>query len=138
MSTKTLSPDLEYYIGKLQPEYEYADQAKIGQMLDQYGIPFFYKQATLISDNGRRTVWHPDFTLPTYNNVVIEYNSNDHRTDSAGSKSDLASQNNIAALFLNRSDLAKPDWQQRLYDRLEEMYHQPFAQRDSRNPQRRY
>jgi hypothetical protein len=136
MSTKTLSSDLEYYIGKLQPQYESEDQAKIGHMLDQYGIPFFYRQATMISDNGRRTIWRPDFTLPTYNNAVIEYNSNDAHP--AGSKSDLAKQNNIAALFLNQSDLAKPDWQQCLYDRLEQMYHQPFAQRDRRNPRSRY
>jgi len=136
MSTKTLGPDLEYYIGKLQPQYESVDQAKIGRMLDQYGIPFFYKQATLVQDNGHRTIWRPDFTLPTYNNAVIEYSQNNGRA--ASSKSDLAKQNNIAALFLNQSDLAKPDWQQRLYDRLEQMYHQPFAQRDGRDPQGRY
>ena len=133
MTIGTLSPDLEYYICRLQPQYESEGQARIGRMLDEYGIPFFYKQATLISDNGRRTVWRPDFTLPTYNNAVIEYSQNDGRA--ASSKSDLAKRNNIAALFLNGSDLAKPDWQQRLYDRLEEMYHQPFAQRHSRNPQ---
>ena len=138
MSTKTLSPDLEYYIGKLQPQYESDGQAKIGRMLDQYGIAFFYKQATLICDNGRRTILRPDFTLPTYNNAVIEYSPNDHCTAGAGSKSDVYRQNNVAALFLDRSDLAKPDWQQRLYDRLEEMYHQPFAQRDSRNAQAPY
>jgi len=138
MSTETLSPDLEYYIGKLQSQYESAGQEKIGRMLDKYGIPFFYKQATLICDNGRRKVWRPDFTLPTYNNVVIEYNPNDRRTDGAGDKSDVYRQNNLAALFLDRSDLAKPDWQQRLYDKLEEMYRQPFAQRDSTNAQGRY
>ena len=138
MSTKTLSPDLEYYIGKLQPQYESKGQEMIARMLDQYGIPFFYKQATLICDKGRRKIWRPDFTLPTYNNAVIEYNPNNRCTDSAGSKSDVYRQNNVAALFLDRSDLAKPDWQQRLYDRLEEMYRQPFAQRDSRNAQARY
>ena len=138
MNTKTLNQDLEYYIGKLQPQYESAGQEKIGRMLDQYGIPFFYKQATLICDNGRRKIWRPDFTLPTYNNAVIEYNPNDRRTAGAGSKSDVYRQNNVAALFLDRSDLAKPDWQQRLYDRLEEIYHQPFARRDSRSDQGRY
>ena len=138
MNTKTLNQDLEYYIGKLQPQYESAGQEKIGRMLDQYGIPFFYKQATLICDNGRRKIWRPDFTLPTYNNAVIEYNPNDRHTDGAGGRSDLYRQNNVAALFLDRSDLATPDWQQRLYDRLEEIYHQPFARRDSRSDQGRY
>ena len=138
MNTKTLNQDLEYYIGKLQPQYESAGQEKIGRMLDQYGIPFFYKQATLMCDNGRRKICRPDFTLPTYNNAVIEYNPNDRGTDSDGSKSDVYRHNNVAALFLVRSDLAKPDWQQRLYDRLEEIYHQPFARRDSRSDQGRY
>lgn len=138
MSTKTLSSDLEYYIGKLQPQYESEDQAKIGHMLDQYGIPFFYKQATLVQDNGHRTIWRPDFTLPTYNNAVIEYSSNGDDSTETNSKTDLARHNNIAALFLNRSDLVGTDWQQRLYDRLEEMYHQPFVQRHSRSPQGRY
>ena len=136
MSTKILSPDLEYFLGKLQPPYESQGQAKIGRMLDQYGIPFFYKQATLIFDNGRRTVWRPDFTLPTYNNAVIEYSQNDGRA--ASSKSDLAKRNNIAALILKPSNLAGPDWQQRLYDRLEQIYHQPFAQRHNRSSQGGY
>jgi len=136
MTPRTLSLDLEHYIGKLQPPYESQGQAKIGRMLDEYGIPFFYKQATLIFDNGRRTIWRPDFTLPTYNNAVIQYSQDNGRP--ASSKGDLARQNNIAALFLSQGDLAPPDWQQRLYDRLEQIYHQPFAQRDGRNPQGRY
>jgi hypothetical protein len=136
MKAETPSRDLEYYVGKLQPQYESQGQAKIGRMLDGYGIPFFYKQATMIFDNGRRTIWRPDFTLPTYNNAVIQYSPNGARC--AGSKSDVAKRNNITALFLNESDLAGTDWQKRLYDRLEEMYRQPFAQRCGRTPQGRY
>jgi len=138
MSTITPSPDLEYYLGKLQPQYESEGQAKIGRMLDEYGIPFFYKQATMVCENGRRTIWRPDFTLPTYNNAVIQYCPNDNSPSSVGNKSDLARGNNIAALFMNGSDLVGPDWQKRLYDRLEELYHEPFAQRCSRIPQGRY
>ena len=129
MNTKTLSPDLEYYIGKLQPQYESEGQARIGRMLDEYRIPFFYRQATMVCHNGRRTIWRPDFTLPTYNNAVIQYCPNGSGSTGAGSKSDLARQNNIAALFLKDSDMVGPDWQKQLYDRLEEMYHQPFADR---------
>lgn len=129
MKTNSLSPDLECYIGKLQPHYEFAGQAKIGRMLDEYGIPFFYKQPTLICDNGRRKIWHPDFTLPTYNNLVIEYNPSDDHTADASSKSDVYRRNGIAVLFLDQSDLAKPDWRQRLSDRLQELYSQPFAHR---------
>jgi hypothetical protein len=138
MSALTPSPDLEYYMGKLQPQYDSEGQAKIGRMLNEYGIPFFYKQATMVFDNGRRTIWRPDFTLPTYNNVVIQYYPSSNGSSSTASKSDLARGNNIAALFLNGSDLVGPDWQKRLYDRLEELYHEPFTQRIRRNPQDRY
>ena len=132
MSTNTLNPDLEYYVGKLQPQYESPGQAEIGRMLDQYGVPFFYKQPMLICDNGQRKVWHPDFTLPTYNNAVIEYDSKRDRAIDRGQrklKEHVYRQNGIGALFLDRSDLARPDWQDRLYDQLEEIYHRPLAYR---------
>jgi len=132
LSAETLSPDLEYYIGKLQPQYEFAGQAKIAEMLGQYGIPFFYKQPALIFQNGRRNVLRPDFTLPTYNNAVIEYHPDNDRAAGASSKSDAYRANNIAALFLGQSDLTGPHWQQRLYDRLEEIYDKPLAYRNDR------
>ena len=129
MKTNTLNQDLEYYVGKLQPQYQFAGQAKIGRILDEYGIPFFYKQATLICQNSHREIWHPDFTLPTYDNIVIEYGAGGRHIPDQAVKSNVYRQNHIAAVFLNESDLARPDWQQRLYDRLQELYNQPFAHR---------
>ncbi len=123
MKTKAPSPDLEYYLGKLQPEYESAGQVEIGRMLDDYQIPFFYKEPHLVWENGERQIKRPDFTLPTYNNTVIEYiTSPDQATEQ---NKDLYRQNRISALFLEESDLAVPNWQQKLYDRLEDIYHQP-------------
>ena len=130
MNTTTASSDLEYYLGKLQPPYDSAGQAKIGRMLDEYGIPFFYRQPTLICEHGRRTLWRPDFTLPTYNNTVIQYDLAAQGTLGAGNRrrtSDAYRLNGIAALFLEPSDLAMSDWQQRLYNRLEESYRQPLV-----------
>ena len=130
MTRPTASPDLDYYVGRLQPPYDSAGQASIGHMLDQYGIPFFYRQSALICENGRRTIWRPDFTLPTYNSLVIEYDSGHHRAfdvSSRRTRGDIYRLNGIAALFLEPSDLAKPDWQQRLYERLEQGYRQPLA-----------
>ena len=129
MTSNTLSPDLEYYIGRLQPQYESASQAEIGRMLDEYGILFFYKQATLIYQGGRRKIWHPDFTLPTFDNIVIEYNADAESIRDPAVKGDVYRQNNIAAIFLNKTDLARPDWRQRLYVRLQELYSQPFTSR---------
>ena len=123
MRTKIANPDLEYYMGKLQPDYESTAQAKIGRMMDEYAIPFFYKQPLLVWENGRRRIKRPDFTLPTYNNTVIEYVP--LRDEAAKRDSHLYRQNNITALFLKDSDLANPNWQQRLYEKLEEIYHRP-------------
>jgi hypothetical protein len=94
-------------------------------MLDQYGIPFFYKQPLLVWEDGQRTVRRPDFTLPTYNNAVIEHCP--HHAPTAGQTKNLYRQNNIAAVFLDESDLAAPNWQRHLYERLEEIYRQPTA-----------
>ena len=134
MSAETLSPDLEYYISKLHPQYDSADEAEIGRMLDQYGIPFFYREPMLICENGRRKIWRPDFTLPTYNNMVIEYNPNDGHTAGAKSKSNVYRQNSITALFLDQSYLARPDWQQRLYEQLDKIYRHPLAYLSDKSP----
>ena len=130
MTAKPAAPNLDDCIGRLQPLYDSAGQAEIGRMLDRYGIPFFYKQPTLICDNGRRTVWRPDFTLPTYNSIVIEFDPAPHRAlanSSHPSRREVYRLNGIEALFLDPSDLARPNWQQRLYDQLEKSYHQPLA-----------
>ena len=130
MNTRTASSDLEYYLGKLQPPYDSPQQAQIGRMLDEYGIPFFYKQPLLICEHGRRTLRRPDFTLPTYNNTVIQYDIASQGTFDGGNHrrtSETYRLNGIAALFLEPSDLARSDWQQRLYDRLEKIHRQPLT-----------
>ncbi len=116
---------LERYVGRLQPQYHTDRHAQIGQMLDNYGIPFFYRQPILICADGRRRIQRPDFTLPTYNNAVIEYDPDTDRNPTLAARDIIYRRNGIAALFLQPSDLAKRHWQERLYDRLEEMYRQP-------------
>jgi len=123
MNTKTSEKNIEYYMGKLEPQYESKAQAEIGQMLNEYGIPFFYKEPLLVWENGERRIKRPDFTLPTYNNTVIEYTP--FPDEAAKRDSRIYKENRIAALFLKDSDLTGPDWQQKLYEKLEERYHQP-------------
>jgi hypothetical protein len=130
MTTATSRQNLERYMGKLQPQYESQGQADIGHMLDEYLIPFFYKGPLLICENGQRKVRKPDFTLPTYNNLVIEYSASDRQaadTKKSPARDTVYQENGIDALFLGPKDLTGPDWQRRLYDRLEEIYHQPTA-----------
>ncbi|MEN6425872.1 MAG: hypothetical protein ABFE13_10950 [Phycisphaerales bacterium] len=124
MIAGTSRQNLEFYVGRLQPQYHTDGHAQIGQMLDNCGIPFFYRQPLLICADGRRGIQRPDFALPTYNNAVIEYDP-DNDTDLAlAARDSIYRRNGIAALFLQPSDLAKRHWQERLYDRLEEMYRQ--------------
>ena len=123
MKTKTPEKGLEYYMGKLQPEYESAGQEKIAQMLDEYHIPFFYKDPLLVWEDGQRKIRRPDFILPTYNNTVIEYTP--ALDETAKQDSSIYRKNNLTALFLKDSDLTGPNWNQKLYDKLEEIYHHP-------------
>ena len=123
MKSKTQDHDLEYYMGKLEPEYESAGQETIAHMLDTYYIPFFYKNPLLVWEDGDRRITRPDFTLPTYNNTVIEYTPAPDETTKRDSH--IYKENRIAALFLKDSDITGPHWQQTLYDKLEEIYHQP-------------
>ena len=106
MKTKTQDHDLEYYMGKLEPEYESKGQETIGHMLDEYHIPFFYKSPILVWEDGERRIKRPDFTLPTYNNAVIEYTPISDETTKEDSI--VYRENNIAALFLKDSQISQP------------------------------
>jgi len=119
-----LAPDLEHFVGRLAPEYQCEGHARIGQMLEHYRIPFFYRQPTLICADGHRRIQRPDFTLPTYNGAVLEYIPGRGQAANVASRSDVYRQNGIAALFLWPSDLAQAGWQKQLYGQLEQMHRQ--------------
>ena len=63
MKSETKEQKLEDMLTELDPPYESKEELKIGRMLDQYGIPFFYEQATIIYDQGKNEIWKPAFTL---------------------------------------------------------------------------
>jgi hypothetical protein len=64
---------LEDMLTELDPPYESKDELKIGRVLDQYGIPFFYKQATIIYHEGKNDIWKPTFIVYPYGGLVIDY-----------------------------------------------------------------
>lgn len=41
--------------------------------MDHYKIPFQYERELLIKDRSKSRIWHPDFYLHKYGNIVIEY-----------------------------------------------------------------
>jgi hypothetical protein len=123
MNIKATDRDLEYYLSGPKPEYEFRGQEMIGRMLDEYTIAFYYKDPILVWENGERNIKRPDFTLPVYNNAVIVYIP--IADESVKHDYKVYKENDIAALFIKDSNLADPDWKQKLYDKLEETYHQP-------------
>ena len=101
--------------------YESKEEASIARMLNDYGIPFLYKQPTLVIENGKRCVEYADFFLPTYNGLAIDYiiesNSATYRR-----KKNIYQDNQIPAVIMSRKDLHKPNWQKRLHNTLENIY----------------
>jgi hypothetical protein len=90
-------------------------------MLDRYGVPFFYELPTLVYDRGRYRVWHPDFTLPRYNALVIEYAGMMDLPEYAEGihhKRKTYEANGIAAILIEPQDLAGPAWPDKLFERI--------------------
>ena len=97
-------------------------------MLDQYNIPFFYKQATIIYHEDRNEVWKPSFTLYSYCGAVIDYVADIGENPQVArlSRDKIYRYNQIPAAVLGPRDLDKPKWDEDLYAKLEQVYRQAF------------
>ena len=113
--------DLEARLATLEPPYRSKGEAQVGRLLDRYNIPFFYEQPTLSYDRGRYKIWHPDYTLPEQNGLIVEYAGMMDVPDYAAGirhKREAYQANGIAALFVYPRDLEGPDWPSMLYGRI--------------------
>ncbi len=113
---------LEDRLGESEPDYKSRGEAQVGRLLDRSGIPFTYEQPTLIYDRGRHRRWRPDFTLPTYNGLIVEYAGMMDLPDYATGirhKTRVYRANGIPALFVYPEDLRGSGWPQRLYERIQ-------------------
>ena len=118
------SPDarIEDRLGPLEPPYRSRGEAQVGRILDRHKIPFFYEQPTLIYDRGRHYILRPDFTLPTYNGLIIEYAGMPdvpHYRARNRRRQRTYAINGVPAVFVYPKDLSGPDWPARLYGRIE-------------------
>lgn len=119
--TPDRSARLEDQLGPDEPPYRSRGEAQVGRVLDRYGVPFFYEQATIVYDRDAYRVWHPDFTLPTYASLVLEYAGLLDRPDYAAGirhKAVAYARNGIPALFVYPRDLLGPRWPERLCEQI--------------------
>ena len=128
MRTIDASPALENRLVGPDYPYESKEEAAIAGMLKNYGIPFSYKQPTLVIENGKRCIEYADFFLPTYNGLAIDYiiesNSAIYRR-----KKNVYQDNQIPAVLITRKDMSRNGWQKNLYRRLEGIYRRPSVYR---------
>jgi hypothetical protein len=92
----------------LEPPYRSRGEAQVGRLLDREQIPFLYEQPTLIYDRGRHRIWRPDFTLPTYGDLIVEYAGMMDVPDYAAGIAHKAATyraNEIPAVFVYPEDL---------------------------------
>lgn len=117
-----MKSNLSDRLTELDPPYESGEELKIGRVLDQYGIPFFYRQPTILYNQGKNEIFKPSFTLYSYGGTVIDYLPADGLLE----REDLYRYNQIPAVVLGPKDLDKPKWDQDLYDKLEQVYRHAF------------
>jgi hypothetical protein len=113
---------LEDRLGANEPPYRSRGEAQVGRLLDRYGIPFFYEHPLIVRDRGRYRVWHPDFLLPTRDDLVVEYAGLPDIPEymkGLRHKANVYGVNGIPALFVYPHDLAGPEWPTRLVQRIE-------------------
>ena len=112
---------LEDRLAPWEPPYRSRGEAQVGGLLDRYGIPFFYEHPTAVHDRGRRRIWRPDFTLPTYARLIVEYAGMPDRPEYMAGvrhKKQAYAANGLAAVFLYPEDLRGRDWPQRVLAKI--------------------
>lgn len=128
MRTIDASPALENRLVGPDYPYESKEEASIAVMLKNYGIPFSYKQPTLVIENGKRCIEYADFFLPTYNGLAIDYiiesNSAIYRR-----KKNVYQDNQIPAVLITHRDMQSPNWQKTLHSTLQNIYRSRSAYR---------
>lgn len=113
-----------------KPQYGSEQERAIGDVLDQYGIPFLYRQTRIVQEQGRYAAWKPTFTLPTYDSLVVEYT--DAPFGKLEQKLETYRRNHIPAVFLGPAGLDRPSWDKELMNSIETEYararvRDPFA-----------
>lgn len=121
---KVGAPRLEDRLDPTEPPYKSRGEAQVGRLLDRYGIPFFYESPVIMLDRGRYRAWRPDFSLPHYGGLVVEYAGMPGDPDYMAGirhKERAYAANGIAAVFVYPSDLTGHDWPARVMNKVAEV-----------------
>ena len=126
MKNQTKDEKLDEIMTDLDPPYESRQELMIGRLLDQYGIPFFYKQPTIVYNQGKNEIWKPTFTLLSYGGLVIDYLplTGQDPSNQINMRKQIYKYNQIPATVLGPPDLENPNWQESLYDKLKKEHKQ--------------
>ena len=89
-------------------------EERIAEVLDQYDIPFFYKQPVIVYDQDQYQVRHPSFTLPSYGGALIDYLPQPCHPDGPILR-EIYRYNQIPASVLGPQDLMQDGWELNLY-----------------------
>jgi len=131
---------LEDRLAPDEPPYRSRGEAQVGRLFDRYRIPFTYERPTPVYDRGRHRWWHPDFTLPTYGNLIVEYaGMMDIPGYAAGirHKRKAYAANRRPAFFVYPRHLTGPAWPQRLVSRIQR-YAARYGARGAGGPRYRW
>jgi len=112
---------LQDRLGPLEPPYRSRGEAQVGRLLDRYGIPYVYERPTSIYDRGGYRTWLPDFTLPSYNGLVVEYAGMPdvaRYMAAVRHKKQVYRSSGIRALFLYPRDLTGPNWPEKVVRKI--------------------
>ena len=92
-------------------------ERRIGQWLEQIGLPHHYEHPYAVVDRGKVRVWYPDFYLPEMG-VIVEYagmNGSNSYQACLDHKKARFNEMGVPALFLDEADL-RGNWTARLLE----------------------
>ena len=118
---KNEDEELDDMLTDLDPPYESKEELQIRRLLDQYGIPFFYKQPMILFNRGKNEVYKPSFTLMSYGGLVIDYVPGTDRKELL-KREQLYHYNQVPAILVGPRSLAEPHWDRALYQKLQQTY----------------
>ena len=108
---------LEEAIEDIRQIIDTKPESAIGSVLDAYGIPFYYKEPTIVYEQGENKLIYPAFTIPDYGPAIVDYMKESYG-DKYKYKKELYEQNQMPVVLITPEYLKNPVWQQQLYQQL--------------------